>query len=135
MYNHITPENINFLRSRPWYQSKVYDPINDKLNKICPHTHVVAVPWSVIDITTPDCVEFNPEKTRVICKKMRDSDCHNNCDDLYKSNKITSVYTGFALSDDGKWRLHSWGIDRNGHIIETTCERVMYYGKIIRSKL
>jgi hypothetical protein len=36
--------------------------------------------------------------------------------------------TGFALSDDGMWRPHSWLRASSGTLIETTEQRVAYYG-------
>ena len=42
--------------------------------------------------------------------------------------------TGYALSDDGLWRQHSWLIAKPGRrwtVIETTCRRLLYYGVVL----
>src|SRR5260221_713628 len=35
------------------------------------------------------------------------------------------------VEDDGMWRSHSWLLDEEGHIIETTVPRSLYYGSQI----
>lgn len=35
---------------------------------------------------------------------------------------------GWALSTDGMWREHSWGVDASGAAVETTAGRVRYFG-------
>lgn len=71
--------------------------------------------------------------------------CHRNSCYLYKCNEVQVEYedcvkimTGYALSNDGMWRQHSWCIAYMGEdyiedsiIIETTEERVAYYGFIM----
>lgn len=55
--------------------------------------------------------------------------CHSNVAILYQRGGI-KIVTGWALSDDGLWRQHTWGIDNNG-IIETTEVRDKYFGFIL----
>lgn len=58
----------------------------------------------------------------------RRSDCHGNVSRLFlKSPATFAIATGYALSDDGLWRPHSWGV-RNGVVIETTEPRLVYFG-------
>lgn len=61
--------------------------------------------------------------------------CHSNACNLYEQNwDKTRICTGYALSEDGMWRQHSWLIwikDRSNQIIETTVKRVAYYGFIM----
>lgn len=59
-------------------------------------------------------------------KLGRASRCHQNVATLYAKGKL-KICTGYALSDDGLWRQHSWGLDR-GTIVETTEVRVLYFG-------
>ena len=58
--------------------------------------------------------------------------CHENSALLWRENKeITNICTGYALSEDGMWRQHSWLIHRkprSNKIVETTMQRVLYYG-------
>jgi len=68
-------------------------------------------------------------KMEVIEKKMYDRDCHTNVTILcvFEGRQIA---TGWALSDDGLWRQHSWCV--NGDIIiETTQKREMYFGFVL----
>ncbi len=69
-------------------------------------------------------------------KRMKgaDSQCHRNSCDLYESNKDNldvRICTGYALSDDGMWRQHSWLIchsPRSNQISESHEHRIGYYG-------
>jgi hypothetical protein len=52
---------------------------------------------------------------------------------LYARNpRRFRIVTGYALSDDGLWRQHSWLHDTAGfrrrHTIETTERRIRYFG-------
>ena len=60
---------------------------------------------------------------------MIEGGCHKNVSRLWVSGARTliGIGTGYALSGDGLWRQHSWGIRRSG-IIETTAEREVYFG-------
>jgi hypothetical protein len=64
-------------------------------------------------------------------RPMRVSRCHHNVADLWrgkrKRSRIIAIATGYALSDDGLWRQHSWALTNSG-IIETTEPRVRYFG-------
>lgn len=57
------------------------------------------------------------------------SSCHSNIAMLYQGGGMR-IAVGWALSDDGLWRQHTWGIDSNG-IIETTEVRDKYFGFIL----
>jgi hypothetical protein len=65
----------------------------------------------------------------VECEVMESSACHENITRLWiaKTNGLVGIGTGYALSEDGLWRQHSWGLQRNG-ILETTIRRVKYFG-------
>lgn len=53
--------------------------------------------------------------------------CHKNTSNLYLAGKVDTIVTGYALSSDGLWRQHSWGLS-DGKVIETTERRVKYFG-------
>lgn len=62
------------------------------------------------------------------------SRCHQNAGSLAAKSK-GQIYAckGYALSDDGMWRQHSWCIEKDQEtgaprIIETTEPRVLYFG-------
>ena len=63
------------------------------------------------------------------------SHCHQNSAGYYLSNKgRVQIMTGYALSDDGCWRQHSWLVEpmlRSWRVWETTVKRIAYYGVIL----
>jgi hypothetical protein len=64
-------------------------------------------------------------------KDMEPNNCHLNATKLWKERKegsgLIGIGTGYALSDDGLWRGHSWALTK-GWIIETTLPTVKYFG-------
>ena len=58
------------------------------------------------------------------------SRCHENAANLVISDPDNLVLeTGYALSDDGLWRQHSWVVTRRkSAVIETTVQRYRYFG-------
>lgn len=61
------------------------------------------------------------------------SQCHRNVADKYKklSSSGFKIVSGYALYDD-EWVQHSWGLNKNGDILETTGnEYQLYYGYIL----
>jgi hypothetical protein len=58
-------------------------------------------------------------------------ECHWNVIRLYEASAGTvHVGTGYALSDDGLWRQHSWGVNAK-QIVETTELREAYFGIVL----
>ncbi len=66
-------------------------------------------------------------------KIMESSSCHRNVAAVWKAHRfgIVAIATGYALSDDGLWRQHSWGILRDG-VLETTEARLKYFGIVLQ---
>ena len=62
-----------------------------------------------------------------VVEKGDPNQCHANIAQLWTNEEIDAIYTGYALSDDGLWRQHSWGF-RGESLIETTDPRVAYFG-------
>ena len=61
-------------------------------------------------------------------QRMQRSRCHSNAAELWQeSGGCIRIGTGYALSDDGLWRRHSWGLER-GRVVETTVEHELYFG-------
>jgi hypothetical protein len=54
--------------------------------------------------------------------------CHANAQKLVMEGKEPIYAIGFALSEDGYWRPHSWCVSKKGNVVETTARRVSYYG-------
>lgn len=61
--------------------------------------------------------------------------CHTNVALLWNENRATlRISTGYALSEDGKWRQHSWLIKNTATsttLIETTFKRLLYFGYLL----
>jgi hypothetical protein len=70
---------------------------------------------------------------RALMRPGEPSACHANAAMLFVWTKgEVRIASGYALSDDGLWRQHSWGVDGDdGRIIETTERRVRYYGFVL----
>lgn len=78
------------------------------------------------------------DNTEIKFKEMAASRCHQNASLIWLKNKdkqdgksLKILCTGYALSEDGFWRQHSWIIEvtnRGSKIIETTEPRVAYFG-------
>jgi hypothetical protein len=64
--------------------------------------------------------------------EMAENSCHWNVASLWLERKeeLVAVATGYALSADGLWRQHSWGMRRNA-IFETTVVRTCYFGLLM----
>ena len=69
---------------------------------------------------------------RITMMKGLPSQCHLNSTRLWYANKDkVALCTGYALSEDGGWRQHSWCIHikpRKNRVAETTVERIAYFG-------
>jgi hypothetical protein len=57
-----------------------------------------------------------------------DNGCHANAAMMWTDGTVAAIGTGYALSDDGLWRQHSWGVDADGAPVETTAARNSYVG-------
>ena len=70
-------------------------------------------------------------KGKVIFKPMAPCQCHSNCAQFWDKNpKTCRIATGWALSNDGIWRQHTWLL-KGKAVIETTEPRTLYYGIVL----
>jgi hypothetical protein len=56
------------------------------------------------------------------------SRCHENAARYVALHPAAAWWTGLALSDDGRWRVHSWAVTSHGTLVETTTPRLRYLG-------
>ena len=72
---------------------------------------------------------------RITMKRGLPSQCHFNSCRCWDANKDKVVLcTGYALSEDGCWRQHSWCVHikpRKNRVVETTVERIAYFGFVM----
>jgi hypothetical protein len=73
----------------------------------------------------PDARAF--DGTGVLIRPGLPSACHANVAALWRRGEA-QIVTGYALSADGLWRQHSWGLTTNDCVIESTLARVRYFG-------
>lgn len=57
--------------------------------------------------------------------------CHSNVAAACEQDAGIAHAYGWALSPDGMWRVHSWGVRPDGTTVETTEEREAYFGVVL----
>jgi len=68
----------------------------------------------------------------IATEELDEGYCHENVAELWldRERGLTAIGTGYALSEDGLWRQHSWCM-RNDQIVETTARRIKYFGRLL----
>jgi hypothetical protein len=92
------------------------------ISSICAHLLVSADEPRYANVALPDA------KNGVMRIRGEVGECHDNVCKLLQEKKIDRWIIGFALSDDARWRHHSWGLQKDGTLVETTEARLVYYG-------
>lgn len=111
------------LKSRSWWTEN-HTKINQFVTTIVPKTHLVAHPDD--GIHSEKFAKFGPDvkiyipADNIEFRQMVENQCHDNSYILLMNGQIEEMHTGYALFNDGLWRYHSWGLDANDKIIETT---------------
>lgn len=137
---HVIPvshKRAKWLRKRPWWK-QCHTKLQDEMNKFIPGTHICASmgedDYSVIKKILRGISVLNIGR-KVLMRIMQPSACFYNTQVLLNKGKIKEIHKGFALSLDGVWRFHAWGIGFNNVIVETTEHRIAYLtGKILQRK-
>lgn len=69
---------------------------------------------------------------RLRSKRGQNSQCHSNSGWQWHTHKTYRIVTGYGLGpDDDLWRQHTWILDSQKQIIETTVARRAYFGFIL----
>jgi hypothetical protein len=93
------------------------------------------VPPPTLDSDVPILLEQGSVMSGfVISRPIEEGRCHENVAELWREKKegIVGIGVGYALSADGLWRQHSWGVRESGAIIETTAARTQYFGRLLQ---
>ena len=121
----LPEETITFFKTREWWTGR-HDVLQKYLERLVPGTHLVACPGDTDEIEKLDVFELRIVDNDMSQKKMKKSACHDNSAKLLLEKKVGELHTGWALSNDRRWRYHSWCVDFEGNIIETTEKRLAY---------
>lgn len=124
----VDEDRKKFLCSRPWWTTE-HSKLQKYISSFVEGSHIVANhsdEKEVKNILKGGGMLTVPDEDEVLMNMMRKSDCHNNALELLAKGKITECHSGFSLSNDGLWRHHSWGVDKNNRIVETTEIRLAY---------
>jgi hypothetical protein len=113
-------------QTRPGYRG-AWDALSRRLLAVAGE---LVVPPMVFEGLIVELVEdghsFSPDGALFIAGEA--SRCHDNAAELVRNAQARYLATGYALSVDGLWRQHSWGVTGEGVVVETTEERVAYFG-------
>jgi|SRR3954452_4284947 hypothetical protein len=130
----MTEERLNFLRERMTEAAEVNPCILRLRDRLLSFGGVELVVPGAVD---PDIEELVQRGSLihgpVELYMMDESVCHENVAKLWDTNPglLRHVGTGYALTPDGLWRQHSWGIKADGTIVETTVLRSLYFGLVL----
>ena len=110
-----------------------FQPLWDKLHQISQNSNIIEKYEEDYDKLMSRGELFEDYSVEII--KGEQSRCHQNCaifiDGLDEDSKpYYEIATGWALLNN-EWQQHSWIIDVNGIIIETTIDRDKYFGFIL----
>jgi hypothetical protein len=131
----MTPEQKRFLQDRLRKAVREQPELKSLKVLLLQFGGDFIVAPSKLDLDVPallasGCLMSGP----IIMKQMKSSMCHKNVAALWKAREqgIVAIATGYALSEDGLWRQHSWGVLLDG-ILETTVCRSRYFGIVLNS--
>ncbi len=128
-YEPVEKRQMTFLKSR---HSGAGKKVQDVLDTFLPGTVIVDsffVRGTIEDLVDLHMIEnvWSPVNVPVEFVEGDISQCHENVEELFSTGQIDTICSGYALSDDGCFRHHSWGL-RENTLIETTIPRILYVG-------
>ena len=132
VFSPIPARRISALILKPWW-SKQHSDFQQIIDKIWPGSHLVGHHDKMSSLLaslitkSPKTKIFIDKKDNVVYIDGEQGACHANVDRLRENNEIENDFIGYALSEDGLWRYHSWGTLKE-KIVETTERRLVYIG-------
>jgi hypothetical protein len=138
------PEWASRLRSMDnayFYEDMVGKPISSPMEQLA---------WSILEHGGV-CIILEPRDPQlsILCERgevfgvknrkstrRKSCNCHQNSAQLWDDYKpLLEIVTGYALTNDGLWRQHTWCRRvEDGKIFETTVARDLYYGVRLTQK-
>ena len=131
-FSAIPTRRILALILKPWW-SKQHSDFQQIIDKIWLGSHLVghhdkmSSVLATLITKSPKTKLFIAKEDNVVYIDGDQGDCHANVDRLRENNEIENDFIGYALSEDGLWRYHSWGTLKE-KIAETTERRLVYIG-------
>lgn len=142
----MTPEQRRLFDERVRQQNETLPGYADLWRLLCErllaYGGVGVVPPLLFDTLIPILVDELSvvDGENVILVGGEPSNCHQNVQDLIETGldvdgeTVTENWTGYALSDDGLWRQHSWASAPSGRTFETTVRRSRYAGVCVNCR-
>lgn len=129
-------KTLQGLRQAGFTRNKVYDkgqyePLKKTLLRL--GGQAVAMKWREPDFENLMARGVPYRADGFIHRRGRLRQCHQNAARLWRRSKgKIGICTGYALSQSGMWRQHSWGVSIKDHTVyETTEPRVLYFGFLL----
>ena len=128
----MPPSQAKFLRDqedRYLAGNPALQPLRDKLMSL-------GGQFAVLAFREPDLAKIlargDSWRGKPLMRRGEPCRCHSNACALWESCRpALEIVTGYALSDDGIWRQHTWcraRTSRGFRVWETTRPRVLYFG-------
>ena len=119
--------------------SELEKPVHESVKELCSHLiklggNMVVVEFHESPVFCKALVKFGEiiASAKLEISNGEERECHTNSAMLWSQNREDSfLVTGFALSEDGVWRRHSWVKTNDDTLIETTIKREKYFGMIL----
>lgn len=130
MTQQVTPSQIQFLRSRPWWQ-EFHEVHQETIVRLFPGTHIVA------HHKCPEWFDHHIDKFQLVnatpVRSVPDKPCpdFDTLSGWLFENGAARVWTGYRLDSDGLWRSCIWGDDADGTIVKIAGKgkaEVAYWG-------
>lgn len=123
-----SPDNKEWRQEWEAKNKKLKGPtkkVAERLASKVPGSVMIAVPDPDIDLIESKGQDFTTTGRKF--KKGERNQCHTNTSKLYAKKQVDTIVTGYALSKDGGWRQHTWGLQK-GKVVETTYDFLAYHG-------
>lgn len=119
--------------SKDWTQ--IHDRFQIFLDQYFPGTHLMPISGLGSTLVLLQCTNVCIPNSKYKSQIIDGGNCTDNVTEFCKKNKQFTAYYGYALSKDRLWRHHSWILDLQSNIIETTSEKKLIYIGMKTSKM
>jgi len=133
----LNSERKEFLETKlkeGMFQCSLWDDLNTKLETI--ESNTIILPRDLYPLEIKRLLRRGEEFGKSTLFHFGEtSRCHQNSIEFYLDGENNyKLCTGFALSNDGLWRSHTWLINEDNLPVETTVGRERYFGVVLDKK-